>query len=177
MLDPDTDPDSMNPDPKFYLLLRLTWLLPTWRWERRQCPHRRRALAAGQHCPPPCGTAGSAARCTCTLIQITRWKDIIYIVFMYQDRFIIPDVQSDFRIFLFSIVKGNFFHRAVLWIRIRTVFGLLALDPDPLYEVRICSGSFYHQAKILRKTLIPTVLWYLYEFFIFKKWCKCSYKK
>ena len=26
------------------------------------------------------------------------------------------------------------------------------------------SGSFYHQAKIVRKTLIPTVLWLLYDF-------------
>ncbi len=26
------------------------------------------------------------------------------------------------------------------------------------------SGSFYHQAKILRKTLIPTVLWLLFDF-------------
>jgi hypothetical protein len=34
------------------------------------------------------------------------------------------------------------------------ILGLL--DPDPL--VRHGSGSFYNQAKIVRKTLIPTVL-------------------
>ncbi len=30
------------------------------------------------------------------------------------------------------------------------------------------SGSFYHQAKIVRKTLIPTVLWLLSEFIYLK---------
>ena len=39
------------------------------------------------------------------------------------------------------------------------------------------SGSFYHQAKIVRKTLIPTVLWLLFWLFIFEKWCKCTFKK
>ncbi len=29
------------------------------------------------------------------------------------------------------------------------------------------SGSFYHQAKIVRKTLIPTVLWLLFDFLVF----------
>ncbi len=38
------------------------------------------------------------------------------------------------------------------WIRIR------------LSEVRIRLGSFYRQAKIVRITLIPTVLWLLYDF-------------
>ncbi len=38
---------------------------------------------------------------------------------------------------------------------------------------RYGSGSFYHQAKIVRKTLIPTVLWLL----IFDKWCKCILNK
>jgi hypothetical protein len=31
-----------------------------------------------------------------------------------------------------------------------------------------CSGSFYHQAKIVRKTSIPTVLWLLYDFLSLK---------
>jgi hypothetical protein len=39
------------------------------------------------------------------------------------------------------------------------------------------SGSFYHQAKIVRKTLIPIVLCLLLNFFIFKKLCKCTFKK
>ncbi len=39
------------------------------------------------------------------------------------------------------------------------------------------SGPFYHQAKIVRKTLIPTALWFLYKIFIFENWCKCSFKK
>jgi hypothetical protein len=30
------------------------------------------------------------------------------------------------------------------------------------------SGSFYHQAKIVRRTLIPTVLWLLYDFLTLK---------
>ncbi len=43
----------------------------------------------------------------------------------------------------------------VLRIRIQ---GLLDPDPDPLVR-GIGSGSFHHQAKIVRKTLIPTALW------------------
>ncbi len=31
-----------------------------------------------------------------------------------------------------------------------------------------CSGSFYNQAKIVRKPLIPTVLWLLYDFLSLK---------
>ncbi len=34
---------------------------------------------------------------------------------------------------------------------------------------RFSSGSFYHQAKTVRKTLIPTVLWLLYDFSSFEK--------
>ena len=67
---------------------------------------------------------------------------------------------------------------AVLRIRIHRIhvfFGLLDPDPDLLVRVmdsdpdllvrgmnsariHTCSGSFYHHAKIVRKTLIPTVL-------------------
>jgi hypothetical protein len=32
------------------------------------------------------------------------------------------------------------------------------MDPDPEYGSRSRSGSFYHQAIIITKTLIPTVL-------------------
>ncbi len=39
------------------------------------------------------------------------------------------------------------------------------------------SRSFCHQAKIFRKTLIPTVLWLLFWHFIFQKCCKCTLKK
>jgi hypothetical protein len=39
------------------------------------------------------------------------------------------------------------------------------------------SGSLYNQAKIVRKTLIPTVLWLFLWLFIFEKLCKCSFKK
>ncbi len=38
------------------------------------------------------------------------------------------------------------------------------------------SGSFYYHAKIVRKTLIPTILW-LFLLFISEKWCKCTFKK
>jgi hypothetical protein len=37
------------------------------------------------------------------------------------------------------------------------------------------SGSFYHQAKKVRKTLIPTS--YFFMAFIFEKLCKCTFKK
>jgi|LakMenE18May11ns_1017448.scaffolds.fasta_scaffold9926239_2 hypothetical protein len=39
-----------------------------------------------------------------------------------------------------------------------------------------CSGSFYHHAKIVRKTLIPTILWLLLNFYLWKMMCKCSFK-
>ncbi len=42
------------------------------------------------------------------------------------------------------------------------------LDPDALVRGTYLAGSrpgfFYHQAKIVRKTLIPTVLWLHYDF-------------
>ncbi len=38
------------------------------------------------------------------------------------------------------------------------------------------SGSSHHQAKIVRKPLIPTVLWLLYDF-ICEEWCKSTFKK
>jgi hypothetical protein len=49
--------------------------------------------------------------------------------------------------------------------------GLPDSDPDPLVRDMqyasgsgSVSGSFYHHAKIVRKTLIPTVLWLLWDF-------------
>ncbi len=36
------------------------------------------------------------------------------------------------------------------------------------YVIGSGSGSFYHQAKIVSKTLIPTVLWLLYDFLSLK---------
>jgi hypothetical protein len=54
------------------------------------------------------------------------------------------------------------------------------VDPDPedpyvfghpgsgSVSQRYGSGSSYHQEKIVRKTLIPTVLWLLYDFFLRK---------
>jgi GTPase SAR1 family protein len=42
-----------------------------------------------------------------------------------------------------------------IWIRIYMFLGLLDPDPDPLVKIVGC-GSFYHQAKIVRKPLIPT---------------------
>ncbi len=45
--------------------------------------------------------------------------------------------------------------------------------PDPHVFGPPGSGSFYPQAKIVRKTLIPTV----FGLFIFEKWCKCTLQK
>jgi hypothetical protein len=39
---------------------------------------------------------------------------------------------------------------------------------------RYGSGSYYHQAKIVRKTLIPTILWLLYD--DFENLCKYTFK-
>jgi hypothetical protein len=41
-------------------------------------------------------------------------------------------------------------------------------DPDPYVLGPPGSGFFHHQAKIERKTLIPTVLWLLYDFWFLK---------
>ncbi len=67
----------------------------------------------------------------------------------------------------YDILVLYFVHEAVLRIRILMFFG--RLDPDLLVRGMVRSRSFCHQAKIVRKTLIPTVLWLLYEFFIFEK--------
>jgi hypothetical protein len=50
--------------------------------------------------------------------------------------------------------------------------GLLDPDPDPLVRGMDPggSGSFYHQANILRKTLIPTVLGLLFDFLSLKNY-------
>ncbi len=50
--------------------------------------------------------------------------------------------------------------------RIRMFLGLPDPDPDPLVQDTYGSGSFYHQAKIVRKTLIPTVPVLLCDFFM-----------
>ncbi len=44
-------------------------------------------------------------------------------------------------------------------------------NPDPCVLGHPGSGSFYHQAKIVRKTLILTAcaLWHLFDFLIFEK--------
>ncbi len=71
--------------------------------------------------------------------------------------------------------------RTVIWyqaiLRIRTRF--LELPGSGFVSSRSGSGSFYHRAKIVRKALIPTFLWLLYDFlvFIFEKLCKCSFKR
>ncbi len=51
----------------------------------------------------------------------------------------------------------------MLWIRILMFLGLP--DPHPVvsHKYGSGSGSFHHQAKIVRKTLISTVLWLLYD--------------
>jgi hypothetical protein len=51
----------------------------------------------------------------------------------------------------------------VLRIRIHMFLGIT--DPDPLAEVRIRILP-YHQAKKVRKTLIPTVFQLLYNFYL-----------
>jgi hypothetical protein len=52
-------------------------------------------------------------------------------------------------------------------LRIRMFLGLL--DPYLLVK-RYGSGSFHHQAKIVRKTLIPTVLRLHYDFLYLKNY-------
>jgi hypothetical protein len=54
-------------------------------------------------------------------------------------------------------------------------------DPDPLVrgmdpESGSESGPLYHQAKIVRKTLIPTVFWLLLDFLSLKNYVKIPSK-
>jgi hypothetical protein len=63
----------------------------------------------------------------------------------------------------------------VLWIRIYTyVFGSPgSISVSQRYESGTGSGSFHHQEKIVRmerKTLIPSVLWLLYDFLSLKNY-------
>jgi hypothetical protein len=63
---------------------------------------------------------------------------------------------------------------SVLRIRIPTrisrihVFGPLGSESGSISQ-RYGSGSLYHQRKIVRKTLIPTVLWLLFDFLSLKR--------
>ncbi len=41
-------------------------------------------------------------------------------------------------------------------------------DPDPVVRCTDMDPAPEHQAKIVRKTLIPTVLWLLYDFLSLK---------
>jgi len=60
--------------------------------------------------------------------------------------------------------KSIYDEKPVLWICIRIhVFGPPGSESG--------SESFYHHAKIVRKTLIPTVSW------LHEKWCQCTFKK
>ncbi len=48
-------------------------------------------------------------------------------------------------------------------------FSVADPDPNPLNPLFFwVSGSFYHQAKIVGKPLIPTVLLLIFDFFIFE---------
>ncbi len=81
-------------------------------------------------------------------------------------------------------VQPHFFHiRSFLQEFVKKVLALKAVfHPDPhvfglpgsgfisqRFRSGSGSGSFYHQAKIVRKTLIPTVLRLLFYFFIINK--------
>ncbi len=58
-----------------------------------------------------------------------------------------------------AAMPGFIARKPVLRIRIRMFLGLLDPDPDPFVTSQIYgSGFFYHQAKIVRKPLTPSVL-------------------
>ncbi len=64
--------------------------------------------------------------------------------------------------------------------RIRMFLGLLEPDPEQLVGMMngsvTVSGSFYHEAKKVRKTLIHTVLWLLYDFLSLKNYVNVASK-
>ncbi len=53
-----------------------------------------------------------------------------------------------------------------IWILVQTSASVADPDPYVFWAPGSGSGYFYHQAKIVRKTLIPTVVWLLYDL-----WC------
>jgi hypothetical protein len=67
-----------------------------------------------------------------------------------------------------DVIVGN------MWIhRIHMFLGLPNPDPDPLVRgmdpdpaLDPDPDSFYHHAKIVRKTLIPTILWLFLTFYL-----------
>ena len=61
---------------------------------------------------------------------------------------------------------------ALTLLRIRRIHMFLG-HPDPLVR----SGSFYYQAKIVRKTLIPTVLWLIFDFLSLKNYVNVPSKR
>ncbi len=92
------------------------------------------------------------------------------------------DSSNIFSLFAFWSGRGYFFrlfqtnsgpYLAVLWIRM--FFDRIHYLCGSVSESG--SGSFHHLAKILRKTLISTVLWLLHTIFFFEEWCKCTFKK
>ncbi len=83
--------------------------------------------------------------------------------------------------------KFGFGRIRIIRIQVRTSTGVAYPDPDPpdphvfgppgsesvSKRSGSGSGSFYHHAKIVRKTLVPTILW----LFICEKLCQCTFKK
>ena len=81
-------------------------------------------------------------------------------------------------IYMYEINYGT--KPVMLRIRIRWICMFLGLlDPDPFFQgvpMDPNSDPSIINQKIVRKTLIPTVLW-LFLLFIFENWCKCTFKK
>ncbi len=65
----------------------------------------------------------------------------------------------------------------MLRIRIRWMDRYVFGSVSQRYRSGSWSGSFYHQAKIVRKTLIPYVLWLLFDFLSLKNDVNAPFKK
>ncbi len=75
-------------------------------------------------------------------------------------------IQREMHRTLKTVKSSTVYSATVFWIRIHRIRMFLGLTTD--LSQRYGSGSFYYQAKIVRKTLVPTVLWLLYDFLSLK---------
>jgi hypothetical protein len=73
----------------------------------------------------------------------------------------------------FPLLFQQFFSVQYLFLgRFLRICLFLGLPDSLVRDTNHGSGSFYHQVKIVKKTLIPTVLWLLYDFLSLKNYVK-----
>jgi hypothetical protein len=99
----------------------------------------------------------------CGVIKIVKHRTVSYLVpyfFFFRTS---SSIANEFEADIFRL------REPVLRIRIRRIH-MFFWPGSGSASQRSGSGSFYHQAKLVRKTLIPTVLWLLFDFLSLKNY-------